>query len=152
MFPGRVVTFVQRKEKRPVHGYHSSRQPYIQRSGRTPVLPYPPLRLQHYYNTILFVFCQCTISPSWVFSLLRRECSTARRICLWAVQLFLSSSHIFAVFLGFNSIRFADKKAERCLSLCYTTDFSKCTDLALVFYFFSTLNLKVLILLGRIYR
>lgn len=56
MFPGRVVTFVQRKEKRPVHGYHSSRQPYIQRSGRTPVLPYPPLRLKHYYNTILLSF------------------------------------------------------------------------------------------------
>ena len=39
-------------------------------------------------------------------------------------------------------IEVRDKKAERCLSLCYTTDFSKCTDFALVFYFLLNTQLE----------
>ena len=81
-FPGRVVTCIQRKkEERPVHGITLPATPRIRRSGRTPASPYPPLRLKHYYDTILFVFCQCTTSPSGVYSLTIEGVQLQRRHC-----------------------------------------------------------------------
>ena len=61
-----------------------------------------------YYDTIYFALCQCTTSPSGVYSFCRRHCSTN---CDEGVQ--LQTARVFnwgAIF----SLRGAHRKAERC--------------------------------------
>ena len=52
----------------PVYGAHVAPQ-------RCPILRYG---YKHYYDTIKFIPCQCTTSPTRVYSFRRRNCSTKR--------------------------------------------------------------------------